>query len=164
MLLLPLANSEGWFSGSWFLPGLPQQLSHNFFVWGVIGFWELLRMEDFSLGRFERAEVFVKVSNTFLRERKCWWKFLCFEPRQKHTVQIMKLVFITWTHTDFFTKRTQSVGLQIPRVSKYILYDLDSFKASWSCKHKQMVLAGVMPQPVHWVLSFGRLSCREYAH
>ena len=62
----------------------------------------------------------------------------------------MKFLFITWACTDFSTSRTLAVGLQIPHVSKYILCDLANLEASWSCKHKQMVLAGVTPQHVCW--------------
>lgn len=112
----------------------------------------------------------------FLRRQKCLSKSptLCLEKgnvdgsayilsQGRNTVQIMKLLFIACIRVDFSTGRTQAVGLHIPHVSKYILCDLACPKASWALKHKQMVLAGVTPQPICerflWKLPLGEGMC-----
>lgn len=84
-VLLPLNNRKMRPNGYWFLPSLSSPLSHSSLheELPVLG---VAKNGRFFSGTSERAGVFVKVSNTFLRERKCWWQFLHFEPRQKHIV------------------------------------------------------------------------------
>lgn len=152
-----------WPNGCLFIPGLSNH-SSDYSLHEELLVLRVAKNGRFLFGTSERAEVFVKVSNTFLGERKCWWQFLHLEPRQKHSAQIMKFLFITWTRTDFFTGRTLAVGLEIPHVSKYILCDLANLKASWSCKHEQMVLAGVTLQPVCWKLPLEASLWRGIVH